>query len=512
MINSHITYLTALELGQEDDPGSIQEAMNLFETLNGFMDSEKQILLLKEKAQQMQDSAEIEAQTAGAPETGQSISNPFTDAKAGDLVKFGRYDQNGNVSDGREAIEWRVLAAEEDRVLAISEYGLDAKAFNDGEEATSWEKCSLRAWLNKDFYQEAFTEDEQEMILLTDVVNDDPYDKSASTVVTEDRLFLLSIEESLEYFGGVGGTYYDEKNKNRICHPTQTAEINGAVPFWGNSKGTCAWWLRSQDNDGDFLLPGVMFGLIDDHGTYCFYACMNTDAAVRPALWIECGSYDEYTKPAEVDYAGYLEAGLDTPVIVETYVQAKQSWWENKANIYTQDEDGAYFIYNLFCSREDYEKLVPGTKIRVTGWKEEWEGEIELADAVFEIIEGENYVAEPVDLTGLLGKNEIADHMNQKVCFKGLTVASAKDMNGKDAAFLYNWDGSGSHDENSDLYFDVSVNGETYTFTVESYLCDNTTDVYKAVENLKAGDVIDVEGFLHWYEGINPHITSINVQ
>ena len=64
----------------------------------------------------------------------------------------------------------------------------------------------------------------------------------------------------------------------------------------------------------------------------------------------------------------------------ESYVQAKQSWWEDKATIYTQDKDGAYFIYNMPCSEEEYEKLVPGTKIKVTGYKAEWSGEIEVAD------------------------------------------------------------------------------------------------------------------------------------
>ena len=46
-------------------------------------------------------------------------------------------------------------------------------------------------------------------------------------------------------------------------------------------------------------------------------------------------------------YAEYVAADLDTEVVVETYVQAKQSWWEDKATVYTQDQDGAYFVYNL---------------------------------------------------------------------------------------------------------------------------------------------------------------------
>lgn len=204
----------------------------------------------------------------------------------------------------------------------------------------------------------------------------------------------------------------------------------------------------------------------------------------------------------------YLAAAVDDEVTIETYVQAKQSWWEDKATFYTQDKDGAYFIYNMPCSEEDYEKLVPGTKIKVTGYKAEWSGEIEVADvSSFEIEDGE-YIAEPLDVTDLLGKDELIDHQNELVSFKGMTVeAAGQDADGNDVAFLYNYDGSGS--EGDDLYFNVSLNGETYTFTVESYLCDKDSDVYKAVEALNIGDKIDMEGFLYWYEGVNPHITSV---
>ena len=209
-----------------------------------------------------------------------------------------------------------------------------------------------------------------------------------------------------------------------------------------------------------------------------------------------------------LSYADYVAADLDSEVTIESYVQAKQSWWEDKATLYTQDKDGAYFIYNMPCSEEEYEKLVPGTKIKVTGYKAEWSGEIEVADvSSFEIEDGE-YIAEPLDVTDLLGKDELIDHQNELVSFKGMTVeAAGQDADGNDVAYLYNYDGSGS--EGDDLYFNVSLNGETYTFTVESYLCDKDSDVYKAVEALNIGDKIDMEGFLYWYEGVNPHITSV---
>ena len=209
-------------------------------------------------------------------------------------------------------------------------------------------------------------------------------------------------------------------------------------------------------------------------------------------------------------YEEYMAADLDSEVVIEAYVQAKQSWWEDKATLYTQDQDGAYFIYNAACSEEDYAKLVPGTKIKVTGYKTEWSGEVEIAEgATFEIEEG-SYIAPVTDVTDLLGTDDLINYQNQFVAFKGMTVEASQDATDNDVAFLYNYDGSG--EDGNDLYFNVSLNGQTYTFTVESYLCDNTTDVYNAVKNLKIGDTVDMEGFLYWYEGVNPHITSVTVK
>lgn len=214
---------------------------------------------------------------------------------------------------------------------------------------------------------------------------------------------------------------------------------------------------------------------------------------------------------AEVmSYDEYMAAAVDTEVTVEAYVQATQSWWEDKATIYAQDKDGGYFFYDTACSEEDYAKLVPGTKIRVTGYKTEWSGEVEIQEGTFEFVDdGDTYVADPVDVTEFLGTDEIESYQNQFVAFKGMTVEASSDASGNEAAFLYNYDGSGT--DGDDLYFNASYNGQTYTFTIESYLCDSSTEVYAAVKNLQIGQVIDMEGFLYWYEGVNPHITSVTV-
>jgi hypothetical protein len=228
--------------------------------------------------------------------------------------------------------------------------------------------------------------------------------------------------------------------------------------------------------------------------------CAKEDAA---------GTDEDVKSEGVMTYAEYAAAPLESEVVVETYVQATQSWWADTITAYTQDQDGAYFLYEMACSEADAAKLVPGTKIKVTGYKAEWSGEVEIIDATFEILEG-SYIAEPVDVTSLLGTDTLIDKQNQLVSFTGLTVEASTDATGAEAPYLYAWDGSGT--EGDDLYFNVSVGGATYSFTVESYLCDSSTDVYKAVQGLQIGDVIDAEGFLYWYEGVNPHITSVTVK
>ena len=211
---------------------------------------------------------------------------------------------------------------------------------------------------------------------------------------------------------------------------------------------------------------------------------------------------EETAEVALMSYEDYALAEIDAPVYVETYVQATQSWWDNKITVYAQSEDGAYFIYNMACTQEEAEKLVPGTKIAVKGFKSEWSGEVEITDATFEFIEADPFIAEATDVTAKLGTEELIEDQNKKVAFKGMTV-EAYDETG--AAFKY----KNEENKTDDLYFKVSKDGTTYDFCVEFYLCGNETEVYKAVEALQVGEVIDLEGFLYWYNGANPHITSV---
>ena len=192
----------------------------------------------------------------------------------------------------------------------------------------------------------------------------------------------------------------------------------------------------------------------------------------------------------------YMAAELDSAVVVETYVQATQSWWDNKITVYCQSEDGAYFAYELACSEEDAAKLVPGTKIVITGTKGEWSGEIEIMDGTFEFAGDDTFVAEAFDVTALLGTDELIAHQNEFVAIKGMTVEAVSYKNGEPG---------------DDIYVTLSCNGASYDFCVERYLTGPETEVYATVGTLEAGNVVDIEGFLYWYEGPNTHITGVSV-
>ena len=201
-------------------------------------------------------------------------------------------------------------------------------------------------------------------------------------------------------------------------------------------------------------------------------------------------------KSKAMTHEQYVAAEMQSQVVVETYVQAHQSWWDNKVTVYCQSPDGAYFLYELVCTEADAEKLVPGTKIRVTGNKGEWAGEVEIMDGTFEFVKGDSFIAQPLDVTDLLGTDALIDHQNELVSFTGMTMENIEYKNGEPG---------------DDIYVTLGHNGGSYSFCVEVYLTGTDSDVYTTVGQLNVGDTVNVEGFLYWYEGMNPHITSITL-
>ena len=239
---------------------------------------------------------------------------------------------------------------------------------------------------------------------------------------------------------------------------------------------------------------------------------------------VGCSNSVDYSKKDDgvMTYAEYEAAATDgsVDVVIEAYVQASQSYY-NGATLYLADTDGAYFVYNGQISEADWAKCVKdanygtgwygegtGIKVKVSGTKTEWAGEVEIADATVEIVDDSiSYIAPAIDVTALFNDESLSNYNNRLVTIKGLIVAASEDQNGNAVAFLYNWDGSG--EDGSDLYFNVTDGYNTYTYVVESYLAFAGSEVYETVKGLSIGDTVDLEGFLYWYNGPQMHVTRV---
>ena len=198
-------------------------------------------------------------------------------SKVGDIVYFGAYEQDNNTSNGKENIKWRVLAKEKNRILVISDKALDCQTYNSSITSVTWETCTLRKWLNNDFINAAFSDDEKAMIPTVTVSADkNPQYDTDPENATKDKVFLLSIVEAEKYFTS------DEARK---CVPTEYAISNGAYTSDSYTKGgkaTCWWWLRSSGYS-QYNAAFVDFdGSVGRGGHYVD----NDISAVRPAMWI----------------------------------------------------------------------------------------------------------------------------------------------------------------------------------------------------------------------------------
>ena len=203
----------------------------------------------------------------------------IAEAEIGSNVFFGSYEQDNDTSNGREDIEWIVLAKDGNKALVISKYALDCKQYHPSMSGITWETCSLREWLNGPFLN-AFRVEERNSILDSTVTADKnpSYSTSPGNDVT-DKVFLLSIAEVNKYF---------RSDEARTCAPTAYAKAQGVWMSRSDSTGgrAACWWLRSPGSLSDHAALVHGSGYVDINGRGVF----NILGGVRPALWIDLGS------------------------------------------------------------------------------------------------------------------------------------------------------------------------------------------------------------------------------
>ena len=196
-----------------------------------------------------------------------------------DFVTLGSYPQSDEDGNTKEPIEWIVFGKNGNKYLLLSKYILDCKCFNDDKGNTNWETCSLRKWLNNEFYNEAFNSNEKKYIKKTRLKNDN----------TKDRVFLLSLEELNQYIKfdklkTVNGCYQNVLSGEATKYAKEV--YNDGEYLSVNSNGYSGWWFRNHLNNNratnrvdkyDNILGG--YNISNTKPEFKHYG-------IRPAIWV----------------------------------------------------------------------------------------------------------------------------------------------------------------------------------------------------------------------------------
>lgn len=266
----------------------------------------------------------------------------------GNVVTFGSYEQDGDFSNGKEPLEWDVIGKDGSKYLLITHYVIDGKKFDDSssddtiqadeaktESQVTWEKSSIRSWLNSEFLQDTFSSVDRKLIQktknkTTDFLSFDngllgfqvaDSDRKKVDGIggndTEDYVFLLSFEEFVRYFNPVDSQTFPLRMQcgKAIVSPTKYARKQGinyrslaheafaspadydalapayeeylqkdVHPDYVANDYVCTWITRS---------PGCYTGGIAVLAIKSDYTCFNPAvlksdiAGIRPAIWVQ---------------------------------------------------------------------------------------------------------------------------------------------------------------------------------------------------------------------------------
>ena len=288
------------------DMGQYKEAIETFQALNGYKESTDMIVACNTA---ILDG--IYSDAIALMESGDSIKayeafislNDYKDSSAkaasihfqyeveklkiatvGEYVPFGAYEQDSNIANGKETIEWLVLDKQGERILAVSKYILDSQAYRHIAESYTtalWENSFIRDWLNNDFLNAAFSVDERALIPVVNVSADkNPFNDRNAGSSTQDTVFLLSVEETQKYF---------DSDDARMCIPTDYALENGVdryTVYPTGDKSTCLWWLRSPGAYPNYAAVIGFDGDASGVGNFC-----QGVNGVRPAIWIDLSGF-----------------------------------------------------------------------------------------------------------------------------------------------------------------------------------------------------------------------------
>ena len=195
-----------------------------------------------------------------------------TPPAVGDVIVYGRYEQDNDFDNGKEPLEWIVLEVKDDQAFLISRYCLETRQFYPKRVPMYWKNSTLREWMNNNMLNAAFTDEEQERILTSTVTHHNPHGMKGGGDDTQDKLYLLSRVEVRQYF---------PTQESRVAYPTEYAKSQGCT--LDPDTGSCRWWLRTPG-----ARPMDVFGIRID-GRISAYGMQDVDwktNTVRPVMWL----------------------------------------------------------------------------------------------------------------------------------------------------------------------------------------------------------------------------------
>ena len=211
------------------------------------------------------------------------ILNIHNTYEIGQLIKFGKY-------------YWYVLFIQNEKALILCANIIERRAYNDKKGVTTWKDCTLRQYLNTNFFDSFNPHDKNRIVEVRIINSKNPWDfGTIECCDTKDRIFLLSIDEIVNYFGDSKKLKNkDPKNKfhiDDVFNPNRIAKYK-------NNKN-CRWWLRSPGKDNTYAAN------IDEDGYIRLYGDIvyNKKIGIRPALWIDLlKNYDSTKERKHIIY------------------------------------------------------------------------------------------------------------------------------------------------------------------------------------------------------------------
>jgi len=195
----------------------------------------------------------------------------------GDKITFGKY-------------EWRVLDIQDNTALLITEYIIEQRAYHEAYKDITWADCSIRKYLNGDFYDKFDVNDKERIIPVLNKNPDNQWYGSKGGADTRDNIFLLSLEEVCKYFGNSLSKLQNRGKNQRYWFERKDENNSKRLARLQDKEWCWWWWLRSPGRvnvkavyifgtDGNIGIQGnnILKGNISDG---------KCTGGVRPAMWI----------------------------------------------------------------------------------------------------------------------------------------------------------------------------------------------------------------------------------